>query len=152
MRARCLQRILSACQAFWSTVTRVTPLFFISRERTLLDINSEPGFRDRRHVTKCVHLTIPTIPLLRRLPLLFLLHFLYSNLLLLLLFVNSTVSPSLRADLTHNSRMSIPADILASTSRCREAFVMPILGASHPDAIACSQYQVSLSPAAALKA
>ena len=150
MRAHWLQRILSAFQAFWSTVTRFTPLSFISQDRTSLDINSEPDFKDRRHVTKCLHLTIPTIPLFRRLPLLFLLHFLHS---ILLLFVNSTASPSLRADVAHNSRILIPADILASSSSCcQAAFVMSLLGASHPDAIACGQHQVSLSPAAALKA
>ena len=71
-----------------------------------------PGLSDRPHVTKCIHGHL-TMPLLGWLPLLLLLRILYS---ILLLFVNCIVSPSLRADLTQNSRISIPVDILASSS------------------------------------
>ena len=54
----------------------------------------------------------PNHPTTSCLPLLFLLHFLY---FILLLFVNCTVNPSLRADVAHNSRISILLDILALT-------------------------------------
>ena len=89
----------------------------------------------------------PNHPTASCLPLLLLLPFLYS--ILLLHFVNCTVNPSLRADLAHNSRISIPLDILALTLLSSIRNATP--GRFPPEAIACSRYQVSSSPAAAFE-